>query len=237
MSSCCAVACTAAPHTPARAALATRTRFRQTESDALVLHLGASPWASNGRHGSRRCSSVAGLIVRPSTTSTHTLSHIRPSLLSCEPLMQCTLRRLMPVGVVKLCTKGAFSMRPWMARNLLPKSSGGRHLATTGASLPRRLHRKVCLNPRMRPLAPAPGGDGLALSLSFSECNDSQSDVGPATTSSPHGRSHLQCARPDWFLVGRPHGRQPALGTPASGCFPNLAINHSAVQKTTQSSR
>jgi hypothetical protein len=76
-----------------------------------------------------------------------------------------------------------------------------------------------------------------ALSLSFSECNDSQSDVGPATTSSPHGRSHLQCARPDWFLVGRPHGRQPALGTPASGCFPNLAINHSAVQKTTQSSR
>jgi hypothetical protein len=146
----------------------------------------------------------------------------------------------MPVGLIKLCTKGHLSMRrPWRAISCPKRRCRSPH-STTEPSLPTRLHRKVCLNPRMRllaPLPPPPVAMDWHRRRVFRNATTHRATSALQRRRLPHGRSHLQRARPDWLLVGRPHGCEPALGTPASSCFPNLAINHSAAQKTTHSSR
>jgi hypothetical protein len=75
-----------------------------------------------------------------------------------------------------------------MARNLLPQETLPQPALDNGAIVTYSIAQKSLPEPQnasASPPPPASGGDGLAPSPSFSECNDSQSDVGPATTSSP----------------------------------------------------
>jgi hypothetical protein len=89
-------------------------------------------------------------------------------------------------------------MCPWLAISCV------RETAVAISSMTRLplLNCTKRLNPRMCLLVPAPGGDRRAPSLGFSECNDSQSEVGLTMMSLSTPVCSYSQQRYDWVFVG-----------------------------------
>lgn len=109
--------------------------------------------------------------------------------------------RLMPVGLINLCTKGT-RLHVSIACNLLRKRNCCCDQLDDEAAVTHCTAKS--LNPRRHLLVPAPSGNRCAPSLRFSERSDSQRHVRPATTSFSTAVRTWTPQRADWVFVG-PH--------------------------------